>query len=154
MSVNASKKISKEEVELETLKSFLKNRELLFDSLFVDSNKSEPTDIRYNGVNYQITIGDKEQVQRMRKLMSKELIVVEIRNFANIPDLLLSGALQKKATRSDKNTILLIEASSTGGLDWPTLQAEVSKYASGRAELCSGWKEIYLVFKDKNLRVN
>ena len=111
-------KINKEEVELETLKTFLHNKGMAFDYSLIDYKKNDPTDIRYDGSNYQITIGDKEQVCEMRKVTSKGQIYTNIRSIFNIADLLLKGALEKKSTRADKDTILLIEARSTGNRTW------------------------------------
>ena len=152
--MNSSKKYTKKEVELETLMNFLQNKGINFNNSLLDKNKIEPSDIRYDGVNYQITIGDKEQVQEMRKITSKGQIYVGIRNISNIFDLLLKGALTKKVVRSDKSTILLVDVFSTGNLNPIEFENGLSKWAIANVNLCKVWKEIYLVFRNKNVRLN
>ena len=148
-----STKPTKEDIELETLKTFLINNGEEFSKTLVDSNKSEPTDIRYDNINYQITLGDKEVVEETRKGESKSRIYTSIRNTADIILLLLDGTLTKKSLRADSNTILLLEVSSTGNNTWDELTARASKWAKEHTEKCKVWKEIYLVYSDKNIKV-
>lgn len=148
-----SKIITKEDVELETLKKFLDNKSVIFDETLVDSNKEEPTDIRYNGVNYQITEGDKEVVQERRKITSKGTQFFAMRDIRNIAELLLRGTLTKKSTRSDRNTVLLVDVMSTGGRDFKSLEEELSAWAINNINLCNCWKEIYLVYRRANVKL-
>lgn len=148
-----SKVVTKEDVELETLKKFLINKSVVFDEALVDSNKTEPTDIRYNGINYQITEGDKEAVQERRQITSKGIPYSTIRDVWNIAEILLRGTLAKKATRSDINTVLLIDVISTGGRDFKSLEKELSVWAVQNTDLCNCWKEIYLVYRGANIRL-
>lgn len=148
-----SEKVSKEFVELETLKTFLRNKGKAFDGSLIEHNTSEPTDIKYDSVNYQITIGDKEHIEKMRRVTSKGKVYTNIRNVSDIANLLLRGALEKKANRSDKNTILLIEVESRGGRSWPELQGEISGWISQNLLLLSDWLQIYSVFNDKNIQL-
>ena len=148
-----SKVVIKEDVELETLKKFLNNQSVVFDKKLVDPSKTEPTDIRYDGINYQITEGDKKEVQTRRQITSKGTTYLTIRDTTNIAELLLRSSLKKKSTRSDSNTVLLIDVMSTGGRDWDTLGKELSAWASQNSNLCSCWKEIYLVYREKNVKL-
>ena len=149
-----SKIVTKEDVELETLKTFLHNANVQFSDKLIEHGRGEPTDIRYDGTNYQITIGDKEAVEERRKVTSKKgSAYSNIRDVSNIISLLLNGALTKKSLRSDKETILLIDVMSTGGLDWDTLRNRASEWANNNQNLCQGWKKIYLVFRQKNIQI-
>lgn len=144
---------TQKDIELDTLKNYLQNEGLEFNDLLIDNQISEPVDIRYNSINYQVTIGDKEKIEEMRRVTSKGERYIKIRSVSNIAELLLRGALTKKSTRSDSNTILLIEVSSTGGLNWKDLENEVSRWASANYLLCKGWKIIFLVFNNKNIKL-
>lgn len=156
------KPATQEEIELETFKTFLKNKGEIFNYMLIEIEKTEPTDIRYDGINYQITIGDKKLIEEKRKTIAKEGIYVGFRNTLNIVDLILRDSLEKKSIRSDKDTTLLIEASSRGNLEWIEFEKEASKWVSNNSHLCNGWKEIYLVFGvgnpgidyDRNIKIN
>lgn len=149
-----SKPVTQKNVEIETLKNYLYNNGLDFFDSLIDPETSEPIDIRYNNINYQVTIGDKEAIEARRKVTSKGQAYINIRNISNIIHLLLFGTLTKKSTRSDSNTILLVEVSSTGGLNWNDLEKQASHWARANHSLCAGWKAIYLVFSDKNIKLN
>lgn len=152
--MNYSKVVTKKDVELETLKKFLKNQSGIFNDSFIGSNKGEPTDIRYDGINYQITEGDKEAIQERRQITSKNTSFSGIRNTVNIAELLLRGTLEKKSTRSDSNIVLLIDVMSSGGRNWNELEKEVSAWAKNNLSLCNCWKEIYLVYRSKNVKLS
>lgn len=149
-----SEKATKEDIEFETLKTFLKNDGKKFNGTLIDSDKIEPADIRYDGINYQITIGDKEETQTKRNITSKGECYVNIRDTSNVMPLLLKGAVTKKSTRSDNGTILLIEVSSTGNLGWEQLKTQASSWGKSNINICNGWKEIYLVYSDNNIKVS
>lgn len=146
--------ITKQDVELGTLKNYLQNEGLKFNTLLIDLGTNEPIDIRYDNNNYQITIGDKEEVEARRKITSKQQIYTHIRDISNIAELLLRGAVTKKSNRSSLDTILLIDVSSTGNLNWSELEIETSRWASTNNSLCKVWKMIILVFSDKNIKLN
>lgn len=146
-------KLTKEDIELETLKIFLKNNNIDFKDVLIGSTKKEPTDIRYDGANYQITIGDKEIVAEMRRKTSKGQSLTAIRNVSNIVALLLGGALTKKTLRADSDTILLLDVASTGNNTWEDLKTKASKWAKNNIDKCKVWKEIYLIYSDKNIKV-
>lgn len=151
--MDLSKKVTQKDIEFETLKAFLRNRGENFSGSLIGFNQQEPTDIRYGDENYQITVGDKKLVEEMRSTISKDGHFLGFRNIFNISDQLLRDTLEKKSIRADKNTILLIDVFSNGGRDWETLENEISKWALTRRELCDVWKEIYLVYKEKNVAV-
>lgn len=148
-------KKTKEDVELETLKDFLRNKNIKFDDSLLSSKKNEPTDIRYNNVNYQVTTGDKVLIEKMRrKEASKERKYSHgIKKPDNIIDLLLKESLEKKSIRSDKNTILLIDVMRDGFLSLENLKKQASNWAINNLNLCNVWKEIYLVYSDKNIKI-
>lgn len=147
-------KISQQQVELNTLSIFLNNQNFLFDETLIDYKKQEPTDIRYNGINYQITEGDKMQIQKTRQVTSKKgNIYSTIRDTTDIIEILLGETLRKKSLRSDSNTVLLVEVFSTGGYDFDTLSKELSTWSKLNANLCNCWKEIYLVYPNANIRL-
>lgn len=148
-----SKVATKEDVELETFKNYLNNRAIVFDEALIDANKNEPTDIRYDGVNYQITEGDKEAVQECRRITSKGISYCTIRDINNIAEVLLRGALTKKSIRSDSNTVLLISVGSTGGRDFESLGKELSYWVSENITICNCWMDIYLVYSEANVRL-
>ncbi len=149
-----SKVVTKEDVELETLKKFLKNKHFVFDKNLIDKHKIEPTDLRYKGINYQITEGDKVAVQSRRQPNSKGVPFFSVRNANNIAELLLKDTLKKKSTRSDTSTVLLVDVMSNGGRDWTDLEKEVSAWAKNNLSLCNCWKEIYLVYRGKNIKLS
>lgn len=149
-----SKVFSKEDKELSVLKIFINNKSVIFDEKLIDLNKTEPTDIRYDGVNYQITEGDKEAVQERRNITSKGYSYSVIRDISDIAELLLNGTLSKKSIRSDVDTILLIEVESNGFLDYESLGYKLSTWAVDNINLCNCWKEIYLVYRESNIRLS
>lgn len=151
--MECSKVVTKEDVELETLRKFLNNRAVIFDSTLIDSNKTEPTDIRYDGINYQITEGDKEAVQEHRRITSKGISYSTIRDIRDIGEVLLRGTLTKKSIRSDSNTVLLIDVVSTGGRDFKSLGTELSIWASENINICNCWKEVFLVYSETNVKL-
>ncbi len=152
--MNHSKIVTQDDVELETLKKFLDNKSVIFNETLIDLNKKEPTDIRYNGINYQITEGDKEAAQERLQVTSKSVLYFIIRDISNVAEILLRGTLDKKSIRSDSNTVLLIDVLSTGGRDWETLDKELSAWAVQNVNLCNCWKGIYLVYRGKNVKLN
>jgi len=145
--------MTKEDIELETLKKFLNNKSVVFNGALISSDKIEPTDIRYNNINYQITEGDKAAVQERRQITSKGSTYSTIRDIHNIAEALLRGTLTKKSLRSDPNTVLLIDVMSTGGRDFESLEKELSTWVIDNINLCSCWKEIYLVYREANIRL-
>ncbi len=147
------KSVTKEDVELETLKKFLSNKKIVFDEKLIDLNKAEPTDIRYNDINYQITEGDKEIVQECRQITSKRITYYTIRDIHKISEILLRGTLTRKSTRSDPDTVLLIDVMSTGGRNFESLANELSAWAVQNISLCNCWKEIYLVYREANIKL-
>jgi hypothetical protein len=147
------KKVTQKVVEMITLKEYLHNEGTEFVDSLLDSKITEPTDIRYNNTNYQITIGDQEAVEERRRTISKEGKYVGMRGILNIAHLLLSSALTKKSIGSDPDTILLIEVTSTGGRDWGDLEDQLNSYTSAHPEARGKWKKIYAVFPEKNIQL-
>lgn len=147
------KKITQKDVELDTLKDYLHNKGVEFIDSLLEPNSGEPTDLRYDDTNYQITIGDQEAIEERRKTISKYGKYVGIRNISEIADLLLTKALTKKSFSSDPNTILLIEVVSNGGRNRDDLKKEFNDYTLKHPELQGKWKEIYAVFPQKNIKV-
>ena len=149
-------KVTQKEVEIETVKTFIQNKgEEFSDSLIDYKGIEEPCDIKYKGINYQITIGDKKEVEGRRKVTSRGSIYTNIRNIHDdISTVLLRDALSKKSMRSSENTVLLIEVSSTGNLSWEELEKKFSEFVSNNQNLCGKWKEIYAVFPERNIQLH
>jgi|GEM_PF-5344958 len=151
--MNLYKIETQKDVELDTLRDYLHNKGIeLIDSL-LSSQITEPTDIRYDNVNYQITIGDQETIEKRRKFISKYGKYNDIRSVSNIAILLLSKALTKKIISSDINTILLVEVANNGGRSWNDLKNEFDNYTLAHPEIRGLWKEIYAVFPEKNIKL-
>ncbi len=151
--MNMINRVTQKDVELATLKDYLHNADTEFIDSLLDSKITEPTDIRYDNTNYQITIGDQEAIEERRKTISKEGTYVGIRGITNIAHLLLSSALTKKSISSDSDTTLLIEVVSTGGKDWEELENELNDYTLEHPELRGKWKKLYAVFPKKNIQL-
>lgn len=149
----ALEKVTQTEVEEEALKNYLLNDGIQFNNSLVEQNTSEPTDIRYNGINYQITIGDQEAIEARRRVTSKGKTFIGIRSFnaSNIASQLLGKSLEKKSKSADSNTVLLIEVTSTGNIDWDDIKIEFNKYMLEHPELSSKWNQICAVFPEKNI---
>ncbi len=151
--MNFLNRVTQKDVELTTLKDYLRNANIEFIDSLLDLKITEPTDIRYNNTNYQITIGDQEAIEERRKTISKEGKYVGIRGITNIAHLLLSSALTKKSISSDPETTLLIEVVSTGGKDWAELEDHLNNYTLEHPELRGKWKKLYAVFPEKNIQL-
>jgi len=151
--MNLHKIVTQKDVELNTLKDYLHNKGIEFIDSLISSQTTEPTDIRYDNTNYQITIGDQEAIEERRKTISKYGKYVGMRDVSNIANLLLSRALAKKSISSDQNTILLIEVVTNGGRSWDDLKNEFNEYTLTHPKLRGKWKEIYAVFPEKNIKL-
>jgi hypothetical protein len=151
-----SQKRTQKDVELEAFKMFLKNEGKDFDGSLISFKKNEPTDIVYDGIQYQITIGDKEEIEERRKITSQKSIYCKIRNVKYVKiliDSLLRKSLDKKSLRADKNTTLLIEGWSTYFKNWNELEKEISSWVSKNYNLITVWDAVYLVFEGKNIKL-
>lgn len=148
---------NKKDIERETLKKFISNKHIGYkESLLEYTEIKEPCDVRYDGIDYQITEGDQEQIERRRSSScgeNKERIHVEIRGTSKIAEMLLCSALTKKCKKSDRDVVLLIDCSSTGNREWKDLEKELCEYLRGNLGICGTWKEIYAVFPQGNIRI-
>ena len=151
---NQFKKVTQEDVELETLKKFLKNNTLEFNEALISAEKLEPTDIRYNNVNYQITEGDGKLKRNMRRETSKGHRYVLLNKVSHdFIEIQIKNTLKKKSIRADKNTVLLIDVFRDGYLDPEDLKKQVSDCKKKYNKECKVWKKVYLVFSDKNIKL-
>lgn len=145
--------VTQQDVEREVLKRFLANKGVQFCLELIEKGAAEPTDIRYAGISYQITEGDKEQVQSRRREIYKEGGSLTVASTLDLPERLLRRTLEKKEVRSDSEIVLLIDLMSKGALSDQELSKEVSNWANNNRNLCECWKEIYLVYRGKNVKV-
>lgn len=146
--------ITREEEELQTLKRFLQNQGVKFNPNLIDSC-DEPCDIAYNGIQYQITTGNQDQVSKKRQDIQKYGHFLIIRPIAesNDPKTIIEKALQKKALKSDKAVCLLIDCTSSADYPKQIRSIKFKNYISECRKQCGSWKSIILVFRDQNLQI-
>ncbi|PIR76369.1 MAG: hypothetical protein COU32_02405 [Candidatus Magasanikbacteria bacterium CG10_big_fil_rev_8_21_14_0_10_42_10] len=149
------RKYTQKDVEFNTLKDYLRNEGIQFFESLIDYNTTEPTDIRYNNINYQITIGDQEAIEERRKNNSKKGGYVGMRKggLFYLEGQLLFEALRKKVLSSDSNTTLLIKVVNMGIYEYEELEELFNQYSSAHPELRGAWKEIYVVLPEKNIQI-
>jgi len=144
-------KKTKESIEIDILINFLKNRGESYSQSLINPMKEEPTDIDYNGEKYQITIGDRDEIQKRRKATSRFQIYSSIRSIdSKIVVTLLESILESKAKKSDKNTVLLIQLEGGDYLEDIFIE-NLSLFTKENNRLFYVWKNVYAVFPNKNI---
>jgi len=160
-----SLKVTRAQEEIQTLKKFIENQGVEFIPELAIQDKSllkEPCDISYQGVEYQITYGNRKLLGDMRKTNS-----VRDKENPNIggPFCKIGGspnyvreileALKDKKNKSDKNMILLVEVYPSPSRPFFMDREELLKehFKKNEQELGGLWQHIFVVFCNWNVQL-
>lgn len=146
-------------IEIETVKRFISNNQINFDESKLNVKPTEPSDVDYNEVSYQVVSADFE----FRKLMGitpkdingVKVIPGRVRNPNDIWNDFVIDPLRKKGKygKSARGTTLLINSHSEP--PWLEKQINLAKSLDSNMKelqrLC--FDEIYMVCPRKNLRI-
>lgn len=146
------KKFTKQDVETEILKRFVENEGGAFDMQAVQHPEEDsPCDIIYKGVQYQITEGDSERLERMRPVTAKGIGFLEVRTIKpeTFAETQVGKMLKEKRYKSDKQVTLLIRCFTTL---YPIGERTemLKRYLTEHSELRASWEHIVSVFSDGN----
>ena len=160
-------KVTRAQEEIQTLKKFIENQGIEFISELAIQDKlllREPCDVSYQGVEYQITYGNRKMLGDIRKanhVRNKENLNVggpfcKIGGSTNYVQE-ISEALKDKKNKSDKNMTLLIEVYPSPNL-WfikgSSLFLDLEEhFKKNERELGGLWQHIFVVFYDCNIQL-
>lgn len=157
-----NKKATRQEEEVKTLEKFIKNKSLFQPNLVryfgVHPEVREPCDMSYEGVEYQITYGDRGKLESLRETESSGKRYLEI--FPPLPkedyaEVLLERALTDKRFKSDSEMTLLVDCTyGNTGYSLPEREVVCKKYFDENKETLGGlWEHIFVVFPDRNVQL-
>ena len=159
----SSLKVTRPQEEIQTLKKFFENQGIKFDSELAIQDKSlrEPCDASYQGIEYQITYGNRKMLGDMRKansIRSKENPDIggpycKIGGSPNYAQEILETALESKKNKSDKNMTLLIDPYPRLGFPFSG-DSLLKEYFKENEERLGGlWQQIFVVFSGENIQL-
>jgi len=158
--MNLDYSVTRPQEELQTLERFVCNQGKKFyaEKAIQDRLKlREPADVLYEGIEYQITYGDRERLSERRKVMcNKGIYPAQIlsNQLSTYADRLLRTALEDKKYKSHHEMILLIDCMTTALHPFKAREAWCQDYFRSDKENLGGfWKRLYVVFPDGNVQL-
>jgi hypothetical protein len=158
-----NKKFTQKDVEVQTLKKFLMNQNS-FDLNKLNINTSEPADLEYDGLKYQITqIKDQNFFRELRKI-SNHNSHFEHNESKTMPERIFTKELLMEAlTSTIKNKInfdgggdiiLIIDGSFfEGPFDSGELELVIALWKENNQNLIVPWRAVYIAYSDFNIKI-
>ena len=153
--------MDQKEKEIIALKRFLELKGINFNSELLKTKCPEPTDLEYDGKEYQITTGDGEYFGEILKVTKKYDITDVPKRMVDrllTPDSWLTEVIQpilkNKRIRASKDIVLVMSILTFGppisDVVWNELH---QKFANANRDLINVWKEVYCVYPNRLIKL-
>ena len=156
----SSLKVTRAQEEIQTLKKFIENQGIDFVSELAIQDGlvlREPCDASYQGIEYQITYGNRELLGNIRKTISTQPFcgVIGHPSMEDYVKKVLETTLADKKDKSDEKMTLLIDPAYTSyGLFSDKGDAAFKKYFKDNEQRIGGlWQHIFVVFSGGNIQL-
>jgi hypothetical protein len=158
-----NKKFTQKDVEVQTLKKFLMNQNS-FDLNKLNINTSEPADLEYDGLKYQITqIKDQDFFRELRKI-SNHNSHFEHNESKTMPERIFTKELLMEALTSTiknkinfdggEDVILIIDGYLfQGPFNKEDLEFIIALWKENNRNLVIPWKAVYIAYLNFNIKV-
>ncbi len=146
-------------IEIEAVKRFISNSQIIFDESKLNVEPTEPSDIDYQGLSYQVVYADFE-FQKLMGMTPKDangvkFIEGRVRNPGGIWKDFVLDPLRKKGKygKSAQGTILLVNSHSEP--PWLEEQIQLAKTLNSNMREIQKlyFDKIYIVCPNKNLQL-
>ncbi len=150
---------SQKKKEKIVLQQFLKLLKLEYDSLKINTQCKEPSDIEYNNQGYQITTGGGSRFGEILSSTKRyNILNVDNRVISGKPmkindflDRNLKPILIKKSQRSCSNVVLLISLHLPDPFKEDDRELMYMNFANNNLKLLSCWQSVYCIYMNKKL---